>query len=95
MAQFSASDARANFNQVLEIAKTEAVEIHKHGKPAVVILNAMNYEKLLDYVEDLEDTISVLEHELNPGDPSEWIPLETVLAELDGRDERNSSDLSS
>lgn len=95
MAPFSASEARANFNNVLEIAKTEAVEIHKHGKPAVVILDAMQYEKLLDYIEDLEDTIALLEHKLNPGDPNEWIPLETVLAELDGTDEPRPKDVSS
>ena len=87
MAQFSASEARANFNHVLELSKAEAVEIRKHGKPAVVILDAMQYEKMLDYIEDLEDTIALLEHELNPGDPSQWIPLETVLAELDASDE--------
>ena len=94
MAQYSASQARANFNNVLELAKSEAVEIHKHGKPAVVILDAMQFEKLLDYIEDLEDTVALLEHELNPGDPNEWIPLETVLAELDGSDEPKSKDIS-
>ena len=94
MAQYSASQARANFNNVLELAKSEAVEIHKHGKPAVVILDAMQFEKLLDYIEDLEDTVALLEHKLNPGDPNEWIPLETVLAELDGSDEPKSKDIS-
>ncbi len=82
MAQFSASDARANFNQVLEIAKTEAVEIHKHGKPAVVILDAMNYEKFLDYVEDLEDENTLLRYELDPDSFGPSIPLEEVEREL-------------
>jgi prevent-host-death family protein len=95
MAQFSASEARANFNHVLELAKTEAVEIHKHGKPAVVIFDAMSYEKLLDYVEDLEDTITILEHKLNPGDESEWVPLEDLLADSNLGDESVSKPLSS
>jgi prevent-host-death family protein len=82
MAQFSASDARANFNQVLEIAKTEAVEIHKHGKPAVVILDAMQYEKLLDYIEDLEDANTMLRYELDPDSFGPSIPLEEVEREL-------------
>ncbi len=81
MAQFSASEARANFNHVLELAKTEAVEIHKHGKPAVVIFDAMSYEKLLDYVEDLEDTITILEHKLNPN--QETYSWEKVKSELE------------
>jgi prevent-host-death family protein len=95
MAQFSASEARANFNHVLELAKTEAVEIHKHGKPAVVIFDAMSYEKLLDYIEDLEDTITILEHKLNPADESEWVPLEDLLADAELGDESVSKPISS
>jgi prevent-host-death family protein len=87
MAQYSASNARSNFNEVLALAKTEAVEIYKHGKPAVVILDAMSYEKLLDYVEDLEDAVTILEHKLNPGDESDWTPLDNLLADLDLGDE--------
>jgi PHD/YefM family antitoxin component YafN of YafNO toxin-antitoxin module len=80
---------------VLELAKTEAVEIHKHGKPAVVIFDAMSYEKLLDYIEDLEDAISILEHKLNPADESEWVPLEDLLADSKLGDESVSKPLSS
>ena len=82
MAKYSAAKARAKFNEVLQTAKTEAVEISKHGKPAVVILDAMKYEKFMEYVDDLEDTIAILEHRLNPGDPSDWKPLEQVVTEL-------------
>ena len=83
MAKFSASDARANFNEVLDIAKTEAVEIHKHGKPAVVILDAMKYEKFLDYVEDLEDSLDLLQMKSEEDfDPSTWRTLEEVEREL-------------
>lgn len=82
MAQYSASEARANFNEVLELAKTEAVEIHKHGKPAVVILDAMKYEKFLDYVEDLEDENAALRYELDPNSFGTAIPLEEVEREL-------------
>jgi prevent-host-death family protein len=83
MAKFSASDARANFNEVLDLAKTEAVEIHKHGKPAVVILDAMKYEKFLDYVEDLEDSLDLLQMKSEEDfDPSTWRTLEEVEREL-------------
>jgi prevent-host-death family protein len=82
MAKYSASDARANFNEVLELAKTEAVEIHKHGKPAVVILDAMKYEKFLDYIEDLEDENTVLRYEIDPDSFGPAIPLEEVEREL-------------
>lgn len=82
MAKYSASEARANFNEVLKLAQTEAVEIQKHGKPIAVILDAEKYEQFLDYVEDLEDNLTVLEHELNPSDPSTYTPLEEVEREL-------------
>ena len=82
MAQYSASQARANFNNVLELAKSEAVEIHKHGKPAVVILDAVQFEKLLDYIEDLEDTNTMLRYELDPESFGPSIPLEEVEREL-------------
>lgn len=64
MVKYSASEARSNFNQVLEQAKTELVEIQKHGGPAVVILDAMKYETFLDYVEDLKE----IERELGLGE---------------------------
>ncbi|NBU22736.1 MAG: type II toxin-antitoxin system Phd/YefM family antitoxin [Actinobacteria bacterium] len=82
MARYSASEACANFNRVLEIAKTEAVEIHKHGKPSVVVLDAVKYEKLMDYIEDLEDINTVLNYELDPESFGPSIPLEEVEREL-------------
>ena len=82
MAKYSAAEARAKFNEVLNLAKIEAVEIHKHGKPAVVILDAMQYEKLIDYIEDLEDSITVLEYESDPSKFGDLIPLEEVEREL-------------
>jgi prevent-host-death family protein len=88
MAKFSASEARARFNEVLELAKTEAVEIQKHGKSAVVILDAMKYEKFLDYVEDLEDSLTILEHQLNPGDPSTYTSLDDLVFERELGDEQ-------
>ena len=82
MTKYSASAARANFNEVLKLAKTEAVEIQKHGKPIAVILDAMKYEKLLDYIEDLEDNLTVLEYENDPESFGKSTPLEEVEREL-------------
>ena len=82
MAKYSASEARAKFNEVLTLTRTEAVEIQKHGRPVAIMVDAMKYEEFLDYVEDLEDTVAILEHRLNPGDPSDWKTLEQVVTEL-------------
>lgn len=67
---------------MLTLAKTEAVEIQKHGKPIAVILDAMKYEKLLDYIEDLEDNLTVLECENDPESFGKSTPLEEVGREL-------------
>lgn len=88
MARYSASEARANFNEVLKLARTEAVEIQKHGKPIAVILDAMKYEKLLDYIEDLEDKLTILEHRLDPGDPSTYTSLDDLVFERELGDEQ-------
>ena len=82
MAKFSASEARANFNRVLELAKTEAVEIQKHGKPSAIILSAMDYDKLIEYIEDLEDSLTVMEFEADPKAFGKSTPLEEVEREL-------------
>jgi prevent-host-death family protein len=80
MIKYSASQARAHFNTILELAKSDAVEIEKHGKPAVVILDAVKYETLIDYIEDLEDKVAILEWERDP-DKSTFT-LEEVKKEL-------------
>ena len=83
MAKYSAAEARAKFNEVLTLAKSEAVEIHKHGKPAVVMVDAMKYEEFLDYVEDLEDSLAILEIRASDDfDPSTWKTLEEVERDL-------------
>ena len=83
MAKYSAAEARAKFNEVLTLAKTEAVEIHKHGKPAVVMVDAMKYEEFLDYVEDLEDSLAILEIRASEDfDHSTWKTLEEVERDL-------------
>ena len=82
MIKYSASKARANFNEVLALAHREPVEIHKHGKPAVVILDAMKFEKLIDYIEDLEDSLTIMEYEADPDSFGKATPLEEVEREL-------------
>ena len=58
------------------------MEIQKHGKPIAVILDAMKYEKLLDYIVYLEDNLTVLEYENDPESFGKSTPLEEVEREL-------------
>lgn len=80
MAQYSVSEARAKINEVIQLAQSEAVEILKHGKPAVTIVDSVKYEQLLDYIEDLEDRLAILESKMDPNpDLKTW---EEVKKEL-------------
>jgi len=80
MANYSVSEARARINEVIELARTEAVEIHKHGNPVVTIVDSMKYEELLDYIEDLEDRLAILESKMDPN--PDWKSWEEVKKEL-------------
>jgi len=80
MAQYSVSEARANLNEVIQLALTEAVEILKHGNPVVTIVDSMKYEELLDYIEDLEDRLAILESKMDPN--PDWKSWEEVKKEL-------------
>ena len=78
MAQYSVSEARARLNEVIQLARSEAVEILKHGKAAVTIVDSVKYEELVDYVEELEDRLAVLESKADP----DWKTWEEVKEEL-------------
>ena len=80
MVQYSVSDARANLNEVIKLAQSEAVEILKHGNPVVTIVDAMKYEELLNYIEDLEDRLAILESKMDPN--PDWKSWEEVKKEL-------------
>ena len=78
MRKYSVTTARSNFREVLEEAKSGAVELNKDGMPVAVILDAMKYERLLSYVENLEDSDAILEYELNPKSFGKTTPLQEV-----------------
>jgi len=82
MAQYSASQARTNFQELISLCETEAVEIHRHGKKVAVMLHAMKYEQLLDQIEDLEDKVTLLEYNANPVAAKDLLDLREVEKEL-------------
>lgn len=43
---WSVQDAKNRFSEVVEAAKRQPQTVTKHGKPAVVVVNAMEYERL-------------------------------------------------
>lgn len=64
------SEARSRLGDVIAEAEDREVYVLRHGRPAGVILSAEKYERLLNYVEDLEDSMSV--HEA--GDSVPFVP---------------------
>jgi antitoxin Phd len=46
MSQWSVQDAKNRFSAVIEAARREPQTVTKHGKPAVVIVAADEYERL-------------------------------------------------
>ena len=46
MASWSVQDAKNRFSEVVEAARRMPQTVTKHGKPAVVVVNVVEYERL-------------------------------------------------
>lgn len=83
MARMAVSTARKKMAEVIELARTEAVILEKHGTPAAVVISYERYDELMDALETLEDLAALdelrAEQEANP-EPA--IPLEELAREL-------------
>lgn len=83
MARMAVSTARKKMAEVIELARTEAVILEKHGTPAAVVISYERYDELMDALETLEDLAALdelrAEQETNP-EPA--IPLEELAREL-------------
>ncbi len=51
----SVTELKRNFAGILAEAEGDAVAVLNHNKPEAYLLSAAHYERLLDYLEDLED----------------------------------------
>ena len=83
MARMAVSTARKKMAEVIELARTEAVILEKHGTPAAVVISYERYDELMDALETLEDLAALdelrAEQEANP-EPA--IPWEEVKRDL-------------
>ena len=73
------SDARANLPDVIERARTEAVVVERHGKPAAVLVSPEQYERLMDALEEVDD-IRAFDEAM--ADEGENIPWDQAKADL-------------
>ncbi|WP_028588505.1 type II toxin-antitoxin system Phd/YefM family antitoxin [Desulfocurvus vexinensis] len=51
----SVTELKRNLTAVLSQAGDDPVAVLNHNKPAAYLLSAAHYERLLEYLEDLED----------------------------------------
>jgi antitoxin Phd len=79
MATMNISDARDHLLDAMETARTEAVFVQRHGRPAGVLVSPERYEQLMRAFEDAEDVAAFDEAMAEEG-PN--IPWEQVKADL-------------
>lgn len=72
MAQISISDARASLPEVIELARTEAVYVTRHGKPQAVLVGLEHYERLLDALDEHSDSLAFDAALAEEGDNIPW-----------------------
>ena len=79
MSQYSVTQAREKFADIINESAVEEVFLEKHGKTVAVVISAEVYEKLHEAWEDLEDLKIFEEAE---ADEQPGIPMEQVFHEL-------------
>lgn len=55
MATFSVSKARESISEAVELSRSEAVFLERHGKQAAVMVSPERYEEMMDALEEVED----------------------------------------
>lgn len=80
--EFTVTDARERFSEVVETAGREPVFLTRHGQRHAVVISAEQYQRLLELVEDAEDLASAdaAMAEIEAGAPT--IPWEDVKRDL-------------
>jgi len=80
--ELTVTDARERFSEVLDAAERGPVFLTKHGRRQAVVLSAVQYERLLELVEDAEDLAAVDEAmaAIERGEPT--IPWEDIKRDL-------------
>jgi antitoxin Phd len=55
MTTFSISKARESLSDAVELSRSEAVFLERHGKRAAVMVSPERYEEMMDALEEMED----------------------------------------
>ena len=79
MATMNISDARDHLPAAMETARTEAVFVQRHGRPAGVLVSPERYEQLLTAWEDAEDIAAFDAAMAEEGDNIPWAQVKADL----------------
>lgn len=79
MAAISISNARETLTDVVDLAKTEAVFLERHGRRAAVLVSPERYEEMLEALEEVQD---VAAFDRAMGEEGENIPWDEAKADL-------------
>ncbi len=73
------ADARKQFSEVIDRSQTEAVFIERRGQRAAVVISPEQYERMLDALEDAEDTASFDAARQDEGPSLPWAQVKADL----------------
>ena len=79
MATMNVSSARENLPEAVELARTEAVFLERHGQPAAVLVSPEHYERLTAALEDAQDAAAF---DAAMAEEGRHLPWEQVKADL-------------
>ena len=65
-ATVSVTELKRNFSSILRAADDQPVAVLNHNRPEAYLLSAAHYERLMAYLEDLEDARLVRERQSGP-----------------------------
>lgn len=83
MAHMAISTARKKMAEVIELARTEAVILEKHGTPTAVVISFERYDQLMDALETLADLEALRTVDSQQqSNPEPLVPLEELAREL-------------
>jgi PHD/YefM family antitoxin component YafN of YafNO toxin-antitoxin module len=82
------TEARDQLKNLVEQIDDRDIVVLRHNRPVAIMVAPSRLEELLDRIEDLEDTISVLEHHASD---EPLVPFEDVVAQLQAEDDEAES----
>lgn len=66
MQMVAISEAKGRLTELARVAQDEPVYLLRHSKPAALIVSVEAWEALHERLEDAEDALAVLQHQVDP-----------------------------